>query len=1016
MKKILIVVFLLLLSAYGYTQRVSGTVTDDKGGPLPGVSVIVKGTTIGVATGADGTFSLTPGNINSDVLQFTFVGFEPQEIPINGQTTFKVMLKPSDIYLDEIVAIGYGVVKKRDLTGSVASVKSDEIIKTTSSNAMQAIQGRVAGVDIQQSDGQAGSGVNINLRGYRSINASNKPLILVDGVDYGSTLDINPSDIESFDILKDASSTAIYGTRGSNGVILITTKHGKSGKTLINFNSFISSNSPTNVPQVMYGRKEVQRLVDKANYQADATSGNWGTSNLTPESILTESLVDGTTELSIYQDGSYTNWADIILKNGITQNYELSASGGNDKTTFNVSLGTMYEQGLMRKDLLDRYNGKVNIDHKINDIFKVGTSILYTYKNHDARNSSVFSQSLKLTSITHAYLNDETLNATPNPRYAAHCSPLLDEIPGNFQNNIETTRFFGNAYLEITPIKGLVAKSVFTLNRQNDRTGLYQDFQSVARYQSPATSFISLEYEKTTGFTWDNTLNYTTNFNGTKHNLTALLGHSLTQSVYEEMYTSGDAGKEHYYKSSFYDISKIGTETSTSNYIKTSMLSYFGRINYKYNEKYLLTASLRTDGSSTLAKGHKWGYFPSVAAAWRISEEGFMEKTSDWLSNLKLRAAYGISGNAAIDAYKTLATLSGAQVYYYMNGSSIAGNYPSSMSNPNLTWEKTASLDFGVDFGILKDRINGSVDYYFNHTTDLLYQKSAPPSSVFPSVWDNIGETKGHGLEIALNTVAVKSKDFSWDINWSFTTLKDKIIALSDNLTRNINGTSGQIVGQPVLIYYDYKADGCWGVGEFATYTADWKSRHPDETLGYVSAYGAPGTIKIIDRDDNGKLDDSDKFIYRRSPKFIFGMNNTVNYKNFSLSVLVYARLGGYISYGMNNQLNYESANWGDLDYWTPTNAGAKFPSPGAASTTYATYGSALMYEKADYIKIKDVTLSYSLPKILTGKIGIEGVRFYGSLKNYFTFSKIDNYDPERGGSISFPLAKQVVFGLNVQF
>jgi TonB-linked SusC/RagA family outer membrane protein len=490
----------------------------------------------------------------------------------------------------------------------------------------------------------------------------------------------------------------------------------------------------------------------------------------------------------------------------------------------------------------------------------------------------------------------------------------------------------------------------------------------------------------------------------------------MVQGIYEEMITSGDAGKEHYYTSSFYDISKISAETSTSNYIKTSMLSYFGRLNYKFDEKYLLTASLRADGSSTLAEGHKWGYFPSVAGAWRINEEGFMENTGGWLSNLKLRTSWGISGNAAISAYQTLATLSSNQVYYYLNATSIPGNIPSTMGNPNLTWEKTASLDFGIDFGILKDRISGSIDYYITNTTDLLYQKSAPPSSVYPSVWDNIGETKGHGIEVALNTAVVKTKDLSWDINWSYTSFADQIVALSGDVTRNINGTTGQIVGEPVSIFYDFEANGNWNVGEYATYKTDWEARHPGETIGYVAAYGVPGTIKVIDRDDNGKLDDEDKIVYNRSPKHILGMNNTVNFKNFTLSVLVFARMGGYISYGMNSQLNYESANWGEIDYWTTTNTNAKFPSPGAASTTFATYGSSLLYEKADYIKIKDVTLSYNLPTSLLKNAGIEGIRVYGSLKNYFTFSNIDNYDPERGGSINFPLAKQAVVGLNIQF
>lgn len=1012
----LMTLFMSMLCFFAFAQgrKISGTIKDETGELMIGVNISVKGTTNGTVSDINGDFTLS-GITDKSVLVISYIGYESKTMTVGSPSFINIVLKSNAQSLDEVVVIGYGTVKKRDLTGSVSSVKADEIAKVSSSNAIQAMQAKIPGLDIQQSDGQSGSGLSMTLRGNRSISASNSPLILVDGVEYGSTLDISPSDIESMEVLKDASSTAIYGTKGANGVIIITTKRGKAGKTQVNLNAYVSSNSPTNVPRVMYGIKEVQRLIDKANYQADLASGHFGTSNLTPKDILTESLADFT-EYGIYQDGSYTDWADIILQNGLTQNYEASVSGGNEHTNFNLSLGAMYEDGLLKRDNLDRYNVKVNIDHKISNIFKVGTSLLYTQKDHNARQSSVFSQALKMTTITHPYTADGTLIATPNPRYAAHCNPLLDEVEGAFQNNIETSRFFGNAYLEARPIKNLVFKSMFAVDRKNVRTGLYQDYQSVARYQSPGTGNISSEYENTTGFTWENTLNYNTTFGGSKHDLSGLLGHTMNQSVYEESTTFGDCGKEHYYQSGYYDLSKIITSKTTSIYTKQAMLSFFGRLNYKYNEKYLLTASVRADGSSALAKGHKWGYFPSVAGGWRVYDEAFMEGTKNWMSNLKLRASWGLSGNAAIDPYSTLTSLSKDNVYYYLGATSIAGKVPSTMGNQDLTWEKTSAFDIGLDFGFFDNRISGSVDYYLSKTTDLLYYKSAPASSVYPSVLANIGETKGNGIEVALNTLIVKSKDFSWDVNWSYATSTDKVTKLSDGVERNISGVTGQIVGQPVSIFYDYETNGCWNVGEYDTYKTEWAARHPGETLGYLSAYGVPGTMKLVDRNDDGKLDDNDKRIYKRSPKHVLGMNNTFTYKDFSLSVLVYARLGGYISYDMNSQLNYETANWGDLDYWTPTNTGAKFPSPGAASTIYSTYATSLKYEKADYIKIKDVTLAYNLPSKLISKVGIQKIKLYGSLKNFFNFSSIDNYDSERGGSINFPLSKQVVVGVNVQF
>lgn len=1000
------------------SQTVKGKVSDSAGEPIPGANVVIKGTTIGTVTDLDGNFVLEVPNPQSSKLEFSFIGYQNLLVDVGSQTTFNVALKDDSIGLDEVVAIGYGVVKKRDLTGSVASIKSDDITKTASSNAIQSMQARVPGVDIQQASGEAGSKLNINLRGNRSILATNDPLILVDGVEYGSTLDLNPSDIESMEILKDASSTAIYGTKGANGVIIITTKRGKAGKTVVNFNSFVSSNRPTNVPKVMYGKKEVQRLIDKANYSADAKAvtagtGNWGDSKLTVNDVLTESLADGTTELSIYNDGSYTDWADIILQNGLTHNYELSVSGGNDKTNINLSIGAMFEEGLLRKDQMDRYNSKFTIDHRISNIFKAGGSILYTYKDHDKRSSSVFSQSMKMTTLTHAYLSDGTLNETPNPRYAAHCNPLLDEIDGVFQNNIESSRFFGNTYLEISPVKNVFFKSIFSLDRSNVKAGMYQDYMSVGRYQSPRTSYISREAENSTKYTWDNTLNFNTNFGNSNHDLSGLIGQTATQSVYEEMITYGEAGQEHFYESAYYDLTKITTPTVNSEYVKQSMLSFFSRFNYKFNEKYLLTASLRADGSSTLSPGNQWGYFPSVAAAWRVNEESFMAGMSNVLSNLKLRASWGISGNAAINPYQTMTVLSSDKVYYNFGGTDVFGYTPSQIGNKNLKWEKTQAYNLGLDFGILNNRISGTVDYYISNTTDLLYYKIAPASSVYPTSIDNVGETKGQGLEVSLNTLMVKTPDFSWDVNWSYSTSKDEVVSLSAGLERTVSGTVGYIVGEPVSIFYDYKADGCWNIGEYAQYVADWQARHPGETLNYAAGYGAPGTIKIIDKNDDGTIDMEDKQTFNRSPKHVIGMSNVFTYKNLSLSVLLYARLGGYIQYGMNSNFNFESANWGDLDYWTYDNVNAKFPNPG---TTFTSYQSSLLYEKADYLKVKDITLSYNLPKSIIGKVGIGNLKIYGSLKNFFTFSDIDNYDPERGGSIAFPLAKQIVGGVSVQF
>ena len=1000
----------LLLSVFcfvAYAQKtITGTVKDATGEPMIGVSIIVDGTTIGGVTDFDGNFSIKDIPENS-VLKISYIGYKDQKISVAGKSSIDVTMEEDAAALDEVVVVGYGTMKKKDLTGSVASVKTDDLAKVAGANALAAMQAKVPGIDLQQSNGgQAGEGVSMTLRGNRSLLASNGPLVIVDGVEYGSTLDIPASDIESMDILKDAASTAIYGTKGANGVILITTKRGKAGKTTVSFNGYLSFNSATGVVKPMYGDAEVQRLIDKKNYEdaaaAAAESGSWNFANAaTAADVLTFQLEDGTETLDIYKNKSYTDWLDMVLDNSVSQNYEVAVQGGNEKTNFNVSMAAMNDKGLLKGDKYNRYTGRVNIDHQINKIVKIGASISYAYKSNDKRNGGVFNQAQKMTSITHAYLSDGSINATPNPWYTAHCSPLLDE-DGAFQRNIESTRFFGSGYLQLNPLKGLTLKSQFTADRSDSRDGMYQDYHSQQRYQTPTTTYISNARSTTTKYVWQNTANYNKEIG--KHDLTFLLGHEMSHQVIESLSISGAAGAESYKQGSFYDVSKIDSPDKSSGYTKTSMVSFFGRVNYSYDGKYLLQGSIRADGSSVLADGKKWGYFPSVSAGWRISEESFMENTKSWLDNLKIRVSWGLSGNAAIDAYQTLATISSIVP-------DSKEKAPMTMANENLTWEKTSAIDIGLDFSFANGLVYGSIDYYSSKTYDLLYYKTAPASTVFTSTIDNVGKTKGHGWEISLGAVPVRTNDFTWDLTASATFARDEVEELADGIEQFVSGNSILKVGEPVSAFYAYDMDGCWGVDEFDKYLA----AHPDFEKPQAD-YGDPGTPKVIDTNGDNKIDDSDKIIYNRSPKAILGLSTSLTYKDISLSISTMARLGGYLDYSGYGLYLYDNANWGELDYWTPSNQGADIPSPGCAGATPTFYKSSIQIQKADYFKIKDITLAYNLPKNLIKKVLISNARIYCSLKNFFTFSHFDNYDPERGGSVNFPLMKQAVIGLNVTF
>ena len=1011
------VLLLSVMCFMAYAQKtVTGTVKDATGEPMIGVSVIVDGTSIGGVTDFDGNFTIQKVP-NNGVLKFSYVGFKDQKVSVAGKNSVSITLQEDAMGLDEVVVVGYGTMKKKDLTGAVASIKPADIAQVAAPDAMQAMQAKVPGLDLLSGDGQAGSSVSITLRGNRSITASNSPLIIVDGVEYSGSLDIPASDIESMDILKDAASTAIYGTKGANGVVIITTKRGQAGKTRVNFSAYLSFKSPTSAVKSMYGGTEVQRWVDRANYLADLESGNWGESNLPLTEVFGSTTIAGNDKykvVDLINNGDYTDWYDTILENSTSQNYEASVSGGNEKTNFSLSLAAMYDKGLLKHDQMDRYNGRLNIDHIINQYFKVGGSMAFTYRSHNARNASVFNAARKMTSITQAYKEDGSINETPNVWYPAHVNPLMDE-GDNFKSHIESTRYLGSAYLQITPLKGLAMKSQLSVDRRNRRIGQYNDYQSAGRYQSPSTTYMSNAWDAWTILTWQNTINYNLTLNE-KHDLGFLLGHEMRQTVSEGLGYNGTAGKEHYFNQAFYDVTKISADqTPSSNYTKQSMLSYFGRVNYSFMDRYLLSASLRADGSSVLAEGKKWGYFPSVSAGWRITEESFMEGTKSWLDNLKLRVAWGISGNAAVSPYQTLATVSATTP-----GSSDSF-IPMSMSNADLSWETTSSVNIGLDFGIIGGRINGTVDYYITNTKDLLYYKSAPASSVFTSVLSNIGESKGHGLEIGLNALAVKTKDFTWDINASYTHQHDEIVKLADNLERNIDGTTGLIVGEALSAYYDYETNGCWGVGEYDQYVAGYKANGIEFTAP-LNNYGTPGTLKIVDQNGDGKISEDDKIVYKRTPDHIIGLTNTFSYKGFALSVQCMARLGGYFAFDKNNALglNDGDANWAEVDYWTPTNTGAKFPSPGTNGTGYSnlytTYMTSLLYEKNDFFKIKDITLSYNVNPKWLKPIYMSSAKIYCSMKNYFTFSSVDDYDPERGGSIYWPLAKQVVVGVNLSF
>jgi TonB-linked SusC/RagA family outer membrane protein len=1006
----LAILLLMFLSSVAFAQNartVTGKVTDKNGLALPGANVIVQGTTSGVQADISGNYQIIVENPGTAVLEYSFIGYIVQRIPVGSQTSINVELVENAVGLEEVIVIGYGTVKKKDLTGSVASIKSSEITKTATNNALQSMQGKIAGLDITKASGESGSEVLIALRGNRSINASNTPLFLVDGIEYGSTLDLNASDIASIDVLKDASSTAIYGTRGANGVVIITTKKGSSGslnKSKISFNSYLSFNSPTNLPKLMSVQQDYLLIAERQRYNAEKGTAAWGSTSLDnyTADVVLSNTVNAPYEKSVYQlyqEGG-VNWFDMILRNTVSKNNELSLSGGDDKTTFAISLGFMDEKGLLKNDNLKRYNGRINLDHKITKNISAGINLQFTYRDWDRRGDNIYSQLIKMHSMAEPYLSDGTILDRPSELSISHTNPLLNEVPGYYSNNIKNNRLFGNVFLDWQLIKGLRFRSTLGIDQQSNREGKYEDYMCTSNYQFGRGSSFSALSSETFNYTLENTLTYSLT-SGEAHDIQILAGQSAQQNLFESHGASGIGTFDHYIKSSFYDLSFIPTASRAlaNDYIKKNMLSYFGRVNYKFLNKYLLTATLRADGSSVLSEGNQWGYFPSVAAAWVISKESFLASV-DQINNLKLRLSWGKAGNAAIDPYKTLTILGMDKIPYTYGTLLVQGQVPANLGNPDLTWETTSTYDAGLDLSMFNERVSATLDLYYSQTNNLLVYKGLPASSVYPQVLENVGKTENIGFEAALNFRVIEKHDFTWSSDITFSTNRDKIVSLASGETQDVSiPDAALIVGQPVRAFYNYEANGCWKIDE-----ADQAA-----TYGKI-----PGDIKIVDVNNDGVINELDKRLYNKSPKFIIGWNNTVSYKGFTLSALVYSRVGQWLRYDYNTAYKPTEADGSPaVDFWTPENQNAKFPRPGIASQSDMP---ALAFEKASFLKIREVMLSYSLPSNLISRIGVSNLRIYGSLQNYFTFSNLDNYDPERGGSISNPLSKQMVFGLNLEF
>lgn len=956
--------------------EISGTIVDASGVPLPGATVIEKGTNNGTQTDFDGNYSLTLTDQNATIL-VSFMGFATQEISVNGRPEIDIVLKEDAAALEEVVVVGYGKVKKRDLTGAVSTIKPDAIEEVPTNNALEVLQGRVSGLDMTASNGSAGADVNFTLRGNRSLSASNTPLILVDGVPYGSLRGINPSDIQSMEVLKDASATAIYGTRGANGVILITTTRGEEGRTNISVDSYYGIQSHAGLADIQNGEEFV-----RFKREAFRTQG-----------ITDDTQIFNPGELEAINQEQYVDWMREIIKTGVVQNYVLGINGGNDKTTFNFSAGLYDEKGLLKSDTFRGYNFSAGASHKLLDNLKIDTKFFITYNDKDIRQDPL-NQANKINPFGDPYDEEGNIILYPVAGQSFNISPLADEVPGVYVNNLLEKRIFNTTFLEWDILENLNFKSSFGFDWQNNRRGYFYGTNSLTRNGNDSQS--GIEHTATESYTWENTLHYSKDLGN--HNLNLLLGNSLISNSNEssESYGFNQVSET----TSFYDLgANANLLTIGSGLVESSLSSYFGRINYKYLDRYLLTTTFRADGSSVLAEGKKWGYFPSVALGWLISEEKFLAD-NEMISSLKLRASYGISGNSAISPYQTLGGL--GRVTYSFDETAAFGYYPKLISNPDLTWETTATTNLGVDFSLWKNRIDGSVNVYQSKTKDLLMLRVIPATSGFSSVYENVGKTENRGLEIELSTYNITNPDdgFNWTSDFTFSKNKEEIVALTGGAQRDLG--NGWIVGEPTQVFYDYEKIGIWQLGE------------EDEAAIYNQE---PGDIRVRDQNGDGAITPEDDRVVVGTPRpdFNFGLNNEFSYRNFNLSVFLYGREGQTIRSEASGNYKIDGRENGPLvDYWTPENPTNSHPRPDMNKNQNSRFMSTLYYVDGSFLKIKNITLGYNFTGL--DKYKIQNLRLYGTLRNFFTFSGLSPYDPERGGSISFPMTKQVVFGLNVNF
>lgn len=996
MKKIILkcIAFIMLCSVgslHAQTRQVSGVVKDNSGESLPGVSVTIKGTTIGMITAVDGKYTLKT-NSENDVLVFSYIGYESKEMKVGNQSTINVTLNESAENLEEIVVVGYGSQKKSQLTGAISTVKARDLTDLPLENTQQGLQGRVAGVDVMQAGSKPGTEPRVVIRGRRSFNASNDPLFVVDGIPISNdngVADINPNDIASMEILKDASATAIYGSRGANGVVLISTKRGKSGKGTVTYDTYIGTSQALDIINLMNG----EQFAAAKREAFRPVGGNF----LPDEEVFQASELEG---LAL---GRSEDYVAGILQTGTRMNHQLGFSGGNENTQFFTSFGFFRDQGIIPGQDFTRSVLRINLDHRVAKFLKIGISSSLTYSVRNGEGFNPLGGAMRENPLGKTYNDDGTLNFLPTED-GLRSNPYSEIVPGAIVDRRKINRTFAGIYAELDIAKGLRYRFNFGPDFKNEKRDRFQGTLTNARRLAPAAAqtdnFDRFNYTLENILTYDKPL-----FKNHNLNITAL--QSLQQDTFERNGISVEG-----IPSETQQFNNLGNASIIrgvgSNLEEWTLLSYMGRINYGINEKYLITATIRADGSSRFGANTKWGYFPSVALAWNISDEAFIKELPQ-IDLLKLRTSYGSIGNQAIDPYQTQGLLS--QRAYNFGDNAAFGYAPNTIANPDLKWETSTSLNVGLDFSFFRGKVQGSLEYYDTQTSDLLLSRNLPTSTGFTAVTANIGGTRNSGFEATVSTINVdNAKGFKWSTDFTFFTNKEQITELYGGTQDDIG--NGWFIGQPLSVIFDFEKIGIWQLNE------------ADEAKSFG---GAPGEIRIKDQNNDGVINAEDRIIQGSGvPKFSGGITNRISYKNFDFSAFVFARVGQKIrsNYHTTNNTLFGRYNNIVVDYWTAENPTNEFPKPNV-NQEFPKWNSSLNIFDGSFVKIRNINLGYTFNSAVANKLGMSSLRLYSSIQQPFIFSpfisKYSGSDPETDIDASLdgnvtPATWTATIGINVKF